>query len=765
MKKTLRLAKLELSILFYSPIAWFLLIVFIFQCGLIYTSNLETYLTMQDLGTYNGSLVFLTSQLFAPIGGLFAQIVAKLYLYIPLLTMGLISREINGGTVSLLYSSPVRIRQIVFSKFIAMMIYDFVLIIILFFFVCLGMANIKSADIGLLLSGLSGIYILLCTYSAIGLFMSSLTGYQVVAAISTFVMFAVLAYVGTVWQDIDFVRDVTYFLSISGRTNHMLFGLIGTSDIFYFLLIICLFLYLSILKLQSSRETKPWYFKVSKCACIVIFALIVGYISSRPKFIGYWDTTATKSNTLTPNTQAIIKELDSPLEIISYINLLDNHYWYGRPSQHNTDLNRWEPYLRFKSDIKLNYVYYYDSLFSKGFYDYYKNKSLRQIAQNFAKSFKTDINMFKTPAEVHKEIDLRPEGNRYVMSLKYKGKTTFLRLFNDPAVFPSETEVSAALKRLTEKLPKIGFLTGNLERSPGKLGDRDYGILAGEKTFRYALINQGFDIDTVSSDAATIPSGLTALVIADPKTAFSPRVFALLQGYIAKGGNLLIMGEPDKQGILNPLLKILGVQLLDGQLVQRSKDFASDLVLPYLTKHAGYFSKALQQAFEDSMQVSMPGVTGLSYRDTEGFDIQPLLMTDSRVSWLKKAKLVLDSGTAVFSAQQGDIKGPFPTALALRRQINGMEQRIIVTGDADLMNNAELGRFNIRTANFKFNTALFGWFTEGQFPVDTTRPKSKDNRLKLSDSGLAALKIVLLWILPAVLLIFGSVLLIRRKRK
>ncbi len=212
MKKTLRLARLELSLLFYSPIAWFLLIVFLFQCGMIYISTLDDYLTMQDLGTYPAGLNFLTAKVFAPNYGVFAQMVGKIYLYIPLLTMGLISREVTSGTISLLYSSPVRIRQIVFSKFIAQMAYNLLLTFVLFLFVCLGLANIKSADIGLLLSGLLGIYLLLCTYSAIGLFMSCLTSYQVVAAISTFVMFAFLNYVGFLWQDMDIMRNVTYFL-------------------------------------------------------------------------------------------------------------------------------------------------------------------------------------------------------------------------------------------------------------------------------------------------------------------------------------------------------------------------------------------------------------------------------------------------------------------------------------------------------------------------------------------------------------------------
>jgi ABC-2 type transport system permease protein len=76
-----------------------------------------------------------------------------------------------------------------------------------------------------------------------------------------------------------------------------------------------------------------------------------------------------------------------------------------------------------------------------------------------------------------------------------------------------------------------------------------------------------------------------------------------------------------------------------------------------------------------------------------------------------------------------------------------------------------LGRFNIQTCNFDFGTAIFSWFTHGEFPIDTSRPPSQDKRLNLTDSGLTFLKVMLMGVLPGLLLVFGSILLIRRKRK
>ncbi|HXB08227.1 MAG TPA: Gldg family protein [Puia sp.] len=791
MKTIVKIAKTELALLFYSPIAWFLLVAFLFQAGLAYTGAIENFLIAQEMGGRRLQyLTFLTSKIFAPNSGIWPGLVRNLYLYLPLLTMGLMSREINSGTIKLLYSSPIRVREIIFGKFLAMMIYNLALVGILAIIVVCGLFNLHSADAGLLISGLIGIYILLCAYAAIGLFMSCLTSYQVVAALSTLVLLAALSYIGTVWQDIDFVRDLTDFLSISGRANHMLLGLITTKDLLYFGVIIFVFLQFSIYKLQGDRESKPAWIKASRYALVVVGALGIGYISSRPGLIGYLDLTATRSMTLTANSQTILREMgDEPLEVTSYINLLDGRFYYGKPEFRNQDMSRWEPYLRFKPNIQFKYVYFYDSTGEKGLFKYNPGKTPKTLAEQYARSQKLDLTMFKTPAEMHRLIDLRPEENRYVMQLKYKGRTTFLRLFDDQLVFPSETETDAALKRLLlARMPKIAFLQGEAERSIERLGDRQYKMLTNQISFRNSLVNQGFDVETVSLKDQDVPTDIAVLVIADPKMAFDTSVIASLQRYLVAGGNLLLAGEPGKQSLLNPLLQPLGVQLMDGMLVQQSKDFSPALIQLYPTAAADSLTKNLQGDEDDSLAVTMLGAAALTYSNNGPFTVTPLLMTDAKNCWNKKVRpteeeIEFSEGDnegqgrggrhvskpafprLTYSAADGDQQGALTAAIGLTRTIHGRQQRIVVTGDADFLSNAELGRYNPRTANFDFSTALFSWFSNGEFPIDTSRPPSKDKRVMITSGGMVMLKWLLLGILPGLLLIAGSILLIRRKRK
>jgi len=587
--------------------------------------------------------------------------------------------------------------------------------------------------------------------------------------------------------------------------------------VIYFIVIVYIFLGATIYKLQSGRETKPWYITAGRYVVIVVSGLAIGYISSLPSLIGYWDTTANQDNTLTPNAQQIIKELgDDKLEITVYNNFLDNYSWFGLPEQRNDYLERWEPYLRFKPDIDFHYVNYYDMPLALGYdlFGSYKGKTIKQIAEQRAKGSDLKLSMFETPEQIQKEIDLKPEMNRFVMKLTYKGRSTFLRIFNDQITWPMEAEVSAAFKRLLNaKIPVIAFVTGDGERKTGKKGDREYKTVTTEKTFRYALINQGFDVDTLSLNTQDIPDNIKALVLADPQSELSAVAIKKIQAYIAKGGNLLIAGEPGRQQILNPLLKALGVQLINGMLEQESEDYSPTLVLPHLTKAAISFAKLLDKPSVDTLPVSMNGVARLSYHDTIGFHIQPLLITKAGavrntmgrnpdldvVSNKDDANTALTGGMHMMTASGGggfvtavamggggfhkvSAKGlvkklplmpgnksipneAFTTALSLTRQINGKEQRIIISGDADFLSNSELGRYNPQVSNFYFSTALFSWLDYGQYPVDTSRPDAKDNRVTVSTDHVSFLKIVYIYILPGLILIFAAIFLIRRKRK
>ncbi|MCC8411260.1 Gldg family protein [Mucilaginibacter sp. UR6-1] len=762
MKNILRIARIELSQLFLSPVAWIVLIVFIVQSGWQYMSMLERLEQAQQMGQ---SVDGITERIFAGFRSLYPNMKDYLYLYIPLLTMGLISRETHSGSIKLLYSSPIRVMDIVLGKYLAMAVYSLLLMGVLFGLGMISLFTIKSTDLTFIISGIIGLYLLVCAYSAIGLFMSSLTSYQVVAAISTLVVLAILNFIGGLWQDVDFVRDITYFLSISGRTEEAINGLIGSNDVLYFGIVIALFIGLTLLKLQFERRTLPLGTKILQYACLISVMLLLGYISSLPQFTVYKDMTGNNRRTLTPPSQAVIAKFAEPVEITTYVNLLDENSYFGLPMYQNQDKKVFEPYSRFMPYMRLKYIYYWADAGNERLYKENPGLSHEQIARKLAKINELDFNMFLRPEQINKLIDLKPERYRSVRTIRYRDKITFLRIYDDLFRQPSEKEITAALKRLVVKPPVIGFVQGHRERSIERLGDRDYKVSTNEVSFRYALINQGFDVQAVSLTDPALKEKINVLVIADPVGAYNDEELSNLRSFIDAGGNVMIAAEPGSQSITNPILKLVDVKLEDGSLVQKSENFEPSFVMSGVALK-NWIALLGQSNFTklDSPFVTTPTAAALSVLPNTPFTTQPVLVTQAANTW-QIAQVALDKTTEIKDIRLNDQKKSYPVAFALKRRKNDREQRILVAGDADFMSNAEVMRQSPRSVNFTFVTEAFNWFSNGEFPIDTSRPQTSDNLILADSKELTILRWCWIGLLPAVIVLAVSGLLIFRKRR
>lgn len=751
MKKLIKIAKLELSLMFYSPIAWFVLIIFFIQTGLTFTELLYKYETNQQLGR---PLQVLTKILFAGEDGILATAQSYLYLYIPLLTMGLMSKETNSGSIKLLYSSPVSMKEIIFGKYLSIMIYNVFLAVILACFIIVGIISIEALDIKFVLGGIFGIYLLMCAYAAIGLFMSSLTNYQVVAAISTLAILAFLNFIGDIGQAYDFIREITYWLSISDRANYFVNGLIGTKDIIYFLLVIGLFLTLSIFKLSNERTTKTVLAKVVNYTVLFFLVLCLGYITSLPTINKYYDTTRFRDRTLTQTSQDYIKKLEHPIHITTYVNLIHYSAQYGVPKSRINDLNSFEMYRRFIPEMTMDYVYYYDKVPARD-----TTKSLLELAKKAAKVHHINFENVLSPEQMSKKIDLKKEGNRLVRFIKYGNKTIPLRMFDDIYQYPNEKDITSTLKRLIEKPALVGVLTGNGERDVYKDGDDSYKIITKGLNVRGSLINSGYDvIDVELQKTEAIPLNLDVLVLSDNKYPYSENQLQKISDYVDAGGNMLIAGEPEKQAILNPIVKKFGVSFLDGILLQESENYELDLIQ----------SQSVQQEILPELKlykgavVVSPKVMGITYRDSTKFKITPILMSNKETTWNRLTPFNLSTEKIVFDSIN-DTRAEVPTAIALQKKISDSKtQKILIFGDADFMSNAQIARNSPKNVNTLLTLRAFKWFSNNEYPVSTGRSKSIDTKISLNRDGIFWLKIVLLAIIPFIIAIIGAVILIKR---
>ena len=763
-KMIYNIARTELQMLFYSPVAWLLLVVFTVQAALLFTGSVEGFATSKEMG-YDMSGY--TSSLFAsPWGGVFPGIQGYLYFYIPLLTMGVVSRELSSGSIKLLYSSPVTNFQIIIGKYFAMMIYGAVMIGVLVLLGLCGLCVIKDFDWPMVLTGLLGLYLLLCAYAAIGVFMSSLTSYQIVAALGTLIVLMLLNMVGGWGQEIDFLRDITYWLAMGGRSDTFIAGMICSEDVLYFVVVICLFLALTVIRLNAVRQKIRFAVTLGRNIVVIVAACLIGYFSSMPTLKAYYDATATKMNTLTPNSQDIVARLDGGMTITTYINVLDpDGGWFSSGHFLKPDEERFEQYLRFKPEMKLEYVYYYDTCVNPYLDKRFPGKTLREKMAEVCDSYGLDTNKFLTPEEIRARIDLSGEGNTFVRQIvRENGEKAWLRIYNDMQRFPSEREISAAFKRMVMKLPVVGFLTGHGERNYNHDKDRDYSSFANDKKFRYALMNQGFDVEYVTLDKP-VRDDINIMVIAESREPLTEAEDAVLQQYIDRGGNLFILGEPRRREVMNPLFAKFGFELMEGQLVTRDTNLQADVITARPTPEADSIAYDFGTMYRRGFVVAAEGVTGLRQIADAGYTVTELFKSDTVDSWNELETTDFIDDTVRLNPAIGEVERSYPTMVALSREVGGKEQRIILSGDADCISNGELaaGRRGVRSSNFSVITGGFFWLSDNEVPIDVRRPAMPDNKLFIGGTGASVLWWMLVVVLPVALVATAIVSGVRRK--
>lgn len=766
MKTTWKIAQAELKSLFSSPIAWLILIIFTFQAGLGMSDKLSD--EIRHIALYGRGYNLTGAILAREVGSVFSDMLENLYLYIPLLTMGLMSKEYSSGSIKLLYSSPITNAQIIFGKYASMLVYSAVLMLVLLVFLFFGAGVIENFDYPRAFTALLGIFFLTCAYAAIGLFMSTLTAYQVVAAVGTLTALALLNYVQNVGQNYDFVRDITYWLSLAGRSKQFLEGMICSEDILYFFIVIGLFLSLSILKLRFGRTTVRGVKRVSAYGCVIVITLMLGYLTSRPTMIAYYDTTDTKQNTLTPPSQEVVEKFKGDLSITTYVNLLDENYSTGLPAYRKWDMTLFDKYIRFKPDIKMRYVYYWHHTSNPSLYGYNPGLTDEQLAKKVCEAQDLSYSMFMTDKEIEKIIDLSDEYWHFVRIIETgDGKTARLRMYNDNQRSPGETEITAALKQMVMKTPKVAFLTGHGERDIYKGGDREFGAFAINLTFRHSLVNQGYKVITVNLEENDIPEDVDIIVLADPRKDYNEVATERFNKFIAKGGNAFIMSDVAHQAFINPLVEPLGVSFEQGVLVQPSPNYPANMLILDPSQSAMKRSREYYVQFRMDKKFIFPGAVAITKNEkATTFNDSILFATPAKGAWNEfqttdfiEHKPTLDPAT--------EKEDSIPVAIRLTRKVGDKEQRILLFGDADCIGNGELttSRLDLSSGNFSIITESFSDLSYGQLPINTERPRPKDSTLRIDQSADIWLKIIFMGVFPGSLLIAYFILWWKRRRK
>jgi len=256
MRNTLVIAGKELQGYFVQPVAYVVLTVFLLLGGWFFFALLRQFDEMVQLVQMMGQAqqlqqMNLNSRVIEP---LLHDLSIVLVIVMPALTMRVFAEEKRSGTYELLLTAPVRTGEIVAGKFIASACFTLIMIGLAWIFPIILMI-FGNPEVGVMFAGYVGLALLATTFVAVGLFTSSLTQNQIIAAISSFGLLILLFVIswpaeaggGAVWS-------LLKYLSLPEHFSTLVRGVIDTSDVVFFLSMILVALFLT----QRSVESARW---------------------------------------------------------------------------------------------------------------------------------------------------------------------------------------------------------------------------------------------------------------------------------------------------------------------------------------------------------------------------------------------------------------------------------------------------------------------------------------------------------------------------
>jgi ABC-2 type transport system permease protein len=237
----------ELKSLFSSPMGWVVLALLQFVFGTFFLIGVDQYFQTMSGAMRPEQRIGITAFVGQSVFGIASFV---MLFAVPLLSMRLISEERRQQTLTFLFSAPLSITEVVLGKFLGLV--SFLSIVIVFIAAMVSSMNLwTEVDFGYIFSNVLGLWLLVASFSALGIYVSSLTSQPVVAGIITFIaLFALLI------LDHFLAGDPTStmaYLSLMRHFEPFSRGLLDTKDFAYFILFIITFLTLTIRRLDADR--------------------------------------------------------------------------------------------------------------------------------------------------------------------------------------------------------------------------------------------------------------------------------------------------------------------------------------------------------------------------------------------------------------------------------------------------------------------------------------------------------------------------------
>jgi len=249
MSAVLVIMRREIQTYFVSPIAYTVIVGFLFISGYGFLDAVDSYARTHPM-RFALETASIQKDL-VPQLNMWANLATLLCL--PALSMRMFSEERKGGTIELLLTSPLTTAQLVLGKYLgALVVYGIIVLLTTPYVFVLG--RIGNPEWGALATTYLGFLLFGSVLLAVGLFASAITENQIVALVITYAVFLpffmideVVTLVGTG------MGDVLAGLSVAVAKEGFTQGLVDTHGLILHVLLVVLFLYLAAQILDSNR--------------------------------------------------------------------------------------------------------------------------------------------------------------------------------------------------------------------------------------------------------------------------------------------------------------------------------------------------------------------------------------------------------------------------------------------------------------------------------------------------------------------------------
>lgn len=657
-----------------------------------------------------------------------SSILFLLLLTTPILSMRILAEERKQKTDQLTLTSPVSVAGIVMGKYFALATVFTVPIAVMCTFPLI-LSHYGTVPMGESYTAIFVYYLFGLTCLAVGLFVSSITESQVIAAVLSFAVLFVGYMMSSITAMISSAGNaVTKVLSafdFTARLNAMLGGTLDLKAVLYFLTVIAVCLFLTVQSIQKRRyhisvkSLSMGAYSTGMIAVVLVIAVFLNLaVSSLPDSYTTVDVTSQKLYSLTATTKKMLKELSEDVTI------------YVINAENNQDTlvgKTLESYADLSDHIE---VVYKDPVVSPDFY----------------KEYTDSISINSLIVECGDRFQVINYSDLYAYDFN---SSTYQQTVSG---YDAEGLLTSA----------IAYVTGENTSAVYRL--EGYGEQTLEPAFSDGVKKENVVLENLTLlTSEGVPENATGVMILSPTNDLNEDDAQKLIDYLNRGGKIFLSTSykehfSEEMPNLTKVLNYFGLSIGDGLIVEQDESMMYQSPLYLLPEVEA--DSLTQNVFGKTYDfVMMPYTQPILIDETEGVTVTQLLST-SQSAYSKTG--LNESGE--LKKADGDPEGPFAVGVHVEKALDSEKTAEIIVYSSDMLFTEVSNRYTMDNNLTLFTNAMstmVGKTESISIPVKSYQAEV----VTVPMASSVRLAVLFMGIIPAASLVIGIVIWVRRKKR